>query len=81
MMIRNGCPGAAALRGAPDLKIKICPECGEEIELFSNETHASCEKCGFIAYNDTKTCISWCSYAKDCVGEEVYNRFMKAQHL
>jgi hypothetical protein len=68
------CPGS--LRGTPSLETKICPVCGGEIDIFSIETHAACEKCGFIAYNDTQNCLNWCKYAKDCVGEEIYTRFM-----
>lgn len=78
-MIFNGCPGAAGLTRTPSLDIKTCPECGEEIELFSNETHTRCTKCGFLAYNDKQSCISWCQYAIQCVGEDVYNRFMAMQ--
>jgi len=70
------CPGAANIKGAPTLKIKICPECGTEIELFSVDTQAKCEKCGFIAYNDMLHCIAWCRYARECVGDEIYVRMM-----
>jgi hypothetical protein len=69
------CPGSMGLSGTPNIIEKICPECGREIEIFSNEAFAKCE-CGFIAYNDTQNCIQWCKYAKECVGEDVYNRFM-----
>lgn len=78
-MTISGCPGAAAIRGAPDLKIKICPECGEEIELFSNEMTTACTRCGFVAYNDTQSCIVWCKYARECVGDEIYEQYIKAQ--
>ena len=71
-----GCPGAATLRGTPTITEKNCPECGREIEIFSIDTHVVCE-CGFIAYNDTQSCIKWCQHAKECVGEEVYNKFME----
>jgi len=69
------CPGAASLRGAQEIKVKICPECDEEIEIFSRDTHVQCE-CGFIAYNDTQNCIQWCALARECVGDEIYNKFM-----
>jgi len=69
------CPGAQRLR-TPEIIEKICPECGREIELFSNEPHTKCE-CGFIAYNDTQSCIKWCAHARACVGEEVYDRFVR----
>ena len=71
-----GCPGAARFKGAPELEIKICPECGKEIEIFSVESHAKCA-CGFTAYNDAQSCIKWCKYARQCVGDEVYEEMMK----
>ena len=72
------CPGAARFR-SPEIIEKICPECGREIELFSIDTHMQCE-CGFIAYNDTQSCIKWCAYARLCVGDEVYDKFILRMH-
>ncbi|MBM4136188.1 MAG: transposase [Nitrospira sp.] len=70
------CGGAANLR-TPALTIKRCPECGEEVELFSDDTEVVCKKCGFTIYNDIESCIQWCKYAKECVGEELYNKLKK----
>lgn len=70
--IFDGCPGAANIR-TPILKIKKCPECGEEIEVFSTDIEVKC-KCGFTIYNDIESCIQWCKYAKECVGEELYKK-------
>ena len=67
------CPGAAGIRGTPTLTEKICPECGEIIEIFSIDTQVQCT-CGFVAYNDAVNCISWCKYARECVGDEMYER-------
>ncbi|GHS85733.1 hypothetical protein AGMMS49957_02460 [Synergistales bacterium] len=72
----NGCPGAAGIKGAPTLKIKTCPECGGEIEIFSVDTQVACPACGFIAYNDALSCVSWCKYARECVGDAMYERFV-----
>ena len=69
------CPGAANLR-TPTLAIRKCPQCGEEVELFSNDISVKCSNCGFEVYNDIASCIQWCKYAKECVGEEMYNRIM-----
>ncbi|MDR3114851.1 MAG: hypothetical protein LBU25_04965 [Treponema sp.] len=73
----NRCPGAEHLLGTPTLTTKICPQCGGEIDLFSIDTHATCEHCGFIAYNDTQQCIRWCTYARQCVGDALYERMMQ----
>ena len=73
-MILGGCQGKPK---TPTIQEKICPQCGSVIELFSIDTQMACEKCGFIAYNDTLSCVQWCQYAKQCVGEEMYDHLMK----
>ncbi len=72
-MIFEGC------QGKPKIEImdKICPQCGHEVEIFSIDTEAKCENCGFVIYNDMLNCVQWCKYAKQCVGEEMYNAMMK----
>ncbi len=72
-MIMEGC------QGKPEVKIyeKTCPNCGAEIEIFSIDTEAVCEKCGTKIYNDALHCAEWCKYAKDCVGEERYEQLME----
>ena len=70
------CPGASNIL-MPTLKLKTCPECGEEVELVSTDVKVDCPKCGFTIYNDVMSCIEWCEYAKECVGEEMYNRLKK----
>ena len=75
-MILDHCPGAVHLK-TPTLTLKKCPQCGEEIEIFSSDTSASCPGCGYVIYNDTLSCIQWCKYAKECVGEEMYRKFYK----
>ncbi len=67
------CPGSANLR-TPTLAIKKCPRCGEEVEVFSTDVKVPCGKCGFVVYNDLLSCVQWCRYAKECVGEETYQR-------
>jgi len=55
---------------------RTCPHCGNIIELFSVDTEVACDRCGFVAYNDTLSCVQWCQYAKQCVGEEMYEAMM-----
>jgi len=45
--------------------------------MFSIDTQMACEKCGFIAYNDTLSCVQWCQYARKCVVSEMYEVMMK----
>ena len=69
------CPGAENIR-TPSLTTKICPVCGGDIDLFSIDMQGVCEQCGFVAFNDTKSCVKWCKYARECVGDALYERFM-----
>ena len=70
----DGCQGKPR---TPTIIEKVCPQCGELIEMFSIDTQMVCEKCGFIAYNDTLSCVQWCQYARKCVGDEMYEVMMK----
>ena len=73
-MILSGCQSASR-----ETKIieKKCPRCGADIELFSIDTEMACENCGFVVYNDTLSCVQWCPYARQCVGDEMYEHMMK----
>ena len=73
--MQDKCPGAEIIL-MPTIKLKTCPECGEEVELLSSDVAAKCPGCGFTLYNDVTSCVLWCEYAKECVGEKVYNRIM-----
>lgn len=76
----GSCHGADLFR-TPTIKEKTCPNCGGIIEIFSTDVAVACDNCGFIAYNDTQSCVKWCAKAKECVGEELYNRLMEADRL
>ena len=73
-MVMSGCQGKPR---TPTILEKTCPRCGHEIEMFSIDSEMPCEHCGFVAYNDTLSCVQWCQYAKQCVGEEMYAHMMK----
>ena len=72
-MFGAGCPGSSALK-TPELKIKKCPQCGAEVEVFSTDIKVKCPKCGFTVYNDLQSCIEWCNYAEKCVGPELVRK-------
>ncbi|NLT40833.1 MAG: hypothetical protein GXX89_10315 [Clostridiales bacterium] len=76
-MIMEGCQGKPR---TPTIIEKICPQCGSEVELFSIDTVMQCENCGFTVYNDTLSCVQWCKYARQCVGDEMYEAMMKIAH-
>lgn len=73
-MMLEGCQGKPR---TPTIHEKICPQCGSVIELFSIDTQVACEQCGFVAYNDTLSCVQWCEYARKCVGDEMYEKMME----
>lgn len=75
-MLMNRCPGSLA--GTPTLKVKKCPECGRDVEVFSNDVSVKCD-CGFSVYNDVESCIQYCKYAKACVSEEMYKKLKRTR--
>ena len=77
-MIMDSCQGKPR---TPTIHEKVCPQCGSIIELFSTDTEVACEKCGFLAYNDTLSCVQWCKYARKCVGDEMYEHMMQLAAL
>ena len=70
----DGCQGKPR---TPTIIEKVCPRCGNLIELFSIDTQMPCENCGFVAYNDALSCVQWCAHARKCVGDEMYEVMMK----
>ena len=73
-MIFEGCQGKPR---TPTIEEKRCPRCGNTLEIFSIDTEVTCEVCGFVAYNDALSCVQWCQYARQCVGEEMYAHLME----
>jgi ribosomal protein S27AE len=63
MYLLDRCPGSA--NQDPTLSMRRCPECGGEVEIFSNDTKVECVRCGFVIYNDTASCIQWCKHARN----------------
>ncbi|NMA24382.1 MAG: hypothetical protein GX936_01810 [Clostridiales bacterium] len=41
----------------------------------------ACDNCGFLVCNDIQSCVKRCKYARLCVGEELYNKLMKAYNI
>ena len=52
-----------------------CPQCGAEVEIWSDELKARCRQCGTpVSREQGPSCIDWCSLAEQCVGTEKYQR-------
>jgi DNA-directed RNA polymerase subunit RPC12/RpoP len=67
------CPG----QDMRNLKAELyrCPNCGAEVEMFSDETRIKCKKCGKIVYkSESASCVNWCASARECLGEERWQR-------
>lgn len=63
------CPG----QDMRNLRVSIhkCPNCGAEVEMFSDEIRIKCPKCGEKVYREqVPSCIDWCAKARECLGEE-----------
>ena len=73
-MILDGCQGKPR---TPTIEEKNCPQCGHTIEIFSTDTEVACENCGFVVYNDALSCVQWCKYARQCVGDAMYEQMMQ----
>lgn len=65
----NKCPG----QDSRNIKVETirCPNCGHQVEIFSDEVKVSCSKCNNLVCRERlPSCVDWCKYAKECVGEE-----------
>lgn len=70
------CPGQDSRNISPE-NIK-CPSCGYKIEIFSDEVKVKCPKCKATACRvRLPSCVDWCKYASECVGEERLNKSQK----
>lgn len=55
------CPGSDV-----EITVKICPQCGAEVELFTGESKVKCASCGNLVHREPASCIEWCPGAKQC---------------
>lgn len=73
------CPGSLAW-GAPSIKVKKCPRCGSDVELFSVDMKIDCSSCGQTIFNNINSCAEYCQYAEQCLGTEMYNKLKKEKN-
>lgn len=75
-MISN-CPGAQSFK-QPKPEIIKCPSCAVEVEIWTDEVQATCKKCkNKVIRPEGQSCLDWCKYAKECVGEKNYSKYIK----
>ena len=71
------CPGSSALK-EPIPEFFRCFNCGAEVEIWTHEFSRKCENCGNeVSKEYIPTCVEWCEMARECVGDALYERFMK----
>lgn len=76
------CPGSQSF-SQPHPEFIKCPDCGwGEVEIWSDEVKAKCPRCKktFIR-TQGQSCLDWCKYAKECVGEETYKKYKENKRL
>lgn len=71
------CPGAQKFR-KPQPEFMKCPFCGAEVEIWTDEVKATCPNCKkIVTRQQDLSCVDWCKYAKECLGDECYTNYMK----
>jgi ribosomal protein S27AE len=69
------CPG----QDGRELQVSLhkCPNCGAEVEMFSDEIRAKCHACGkYVSREQVPSCVQWCAKARECLGEERWRSLM-----
>ena len=77
-MVLDFCPGSQKFKRPEPENIK-CPTCGEVVEMWTDEIQVTCPNCKntILRQQDGASCLDWCKYAKECVGEKTYNQYMQ----
>ncbi len=71
------CPGSKDFIQPKPETIK-CPLCGEEAEIWTDEIKTTCPKCKKTIFREQgQSCLDWCKYAKECVGETIYKKWLQ----
>jgi transcription initiation factor TFIIIB Brf1 subunit/transcription initiation factor TFIIB len=75
------CPGAKLFKQPEPDQIK-CPFCRQEVEIWTDEAKATCLDCGStVTRKQRQSCLDWCKFAKECVGEDLYRKYLKDKAL
>ncbi|MFC1631421.1 hypothetical protein ACFL1I_08300 [Candidatus Omnitrophota bacterium] len=78
MSLYKECPGSKRIKSPFPEEIK-CP-CGKVAEIWSDETATICKHCRKkLTREMLPTCLDWCSVARECVGEQKYQRYLQTK--
>ncbi|MDO8672408.1 MAG: hypothetical protein Q7O66_13415 [Dehalococcoidia bacterium] len=79
MSLEKFCPGSTSVRSPLPESIK-CLNCDEEVEIWTDELRADCPKCGKTVFREqAPSCLDWCKFARQCVGDEAYERLKEGK--
>ncbi|OGV72513.1 MAG: hypothetical protein A2340_04415 [Lentisphaerae bacterium RIFOXYB12_FULL_60_10] len=60
----------------PKIELVRCPHCGKDAEVWSDEAEGKCTECGqSVCRTTTQSCIDWCKYARECLGDEGHKKY------
>ncbi|MGB9643048.1 MAG: hypothetical protein ACPL3Q_07620, partial [Candidatus Ratteibacteria bacterium] len=52
------------------------------LEIWTDEIKVICPNCKKeVLRLQEASCLDWCKYAKQCVGDEIYNKYMKNKSM
>lgn len=75
------CPGSQKFNRPYPEHIK-CPSCAAEVEIWSDDVKAVCPKCKKeILREQGQSCLDWCKYAKECIGDKFYAKYLKNKRV
>jgi len=78
MSLFNSCPGSKRIKQPFPEETKC--NCGQTVEIWSDETAVVCKKCGKkVTREMLPSCLDWCSMAKECIGEQKYKNYLKTK--
>jgi len=69
------CPG----QDDRNLKAEIisCPDCGYNLEIFSDEAKIRCPGCKVFVHNKKlPSCVDWCKFHKECTAGKKLLRYL-----
>lgn len=73
------CPGSKGMKEPTPENVK-CPQCGYEVEIWTHELMRHCPQCNTPVMRPQKvSCIDWCSFAKECVGPQMYAKLKPSE--
>ena len=73
------CPGSKPFK-QPYPEDVSCPSCKEGLEIWTDEVEVVCPKCkSSITRPGKPSCLDWCKFARECVGEEKYSKYIKSK--